>query len=180
MKASVYIILVLFFYSCNRNTEYVKDIVAKPKINKAITVLYPTSGNSVSGTVEFVSSENGIRVNVMVTGLTPGRHGFHIHQFGDCSSPDAESAGGHFNPHNVDHGARTDSIRHIGDFGNLEADSTGRAAISFLDTLISFEGINSIIGRAVIIHENEDDLRSQPTGNAGARLACGVIGISPD
>lgn len=181
MKTISYsVVILVFFVSCNQNTQNITEIVAKPKVNRAICLLYPTTGNNVTGTVEFTREGNGIRVVANVNGLSPGKHGFHIHQYGDCSSSDAESAGGHFNPRDTQHGAPMDSIRHVGDFGNIEADSTGQAMISFVDTLISFDGINSIIGHAMIIHANEDDLTTQPTGNAGARLACGVIGIRGD
>lgn len=141
-------------------------------------VVYPTVGNSVSGTVTFMSTPEGTKVDAVITGLTPGKHGFHIHQFGDCSAADGTSAGGHFNPDNHDHGNMTDAVRHVGDLGNLEADASGTAALSFVDATLKFTGDHSIIGHSIIIHEKEDDLKTQPTGNAGARVACGVIGLS--
>jgi len=147
-------------------------------IQKAVCVLYPTKGNNVSGTVTFTQTENGIKVVADLQGLTKGKHGFHIHECGDCSSADGSSAGGHFNPEMESHGAPTDSIRHVGDLGNIEADSTGNASLEFIDTMIALDGEHSIIGRSVIIHKNEDDLITQPTGNADGRVACGVIGIS--
>ena len=149
----------------------------KPAIEKAIAVLYPTKGNTVSGIVTFTKLPEGIKVTSNITGLTPGKHGFHIHEFGDCSSEDGTSAGGHFNPSMMAHGAPTDSVRHSGDFGNITADSAGTAIMEWIDPVITFDGPHSIIGRAVIIHAGEDDLKTQPTGAAGARVACGVIGI---
>jgi Cu-Zn family superoxide dismutase len=146
-------------------------------VQKAIAVLHPTKGNSVTGTVIFSKVDSGIKINVHITGLTPGQHGFHIHEFGDCSADDATSSGGHFNPTQMPHGAPTDSQRHSGDFGNDTADSSGVAVLEWIDPMIAFEGANSIIGRAVIVHADKDDLTSQPTGAAGARVACGVIGI---
>ncbi len=107
-------------------------------------------------------------------------HGFHIHQFGDCSSGDGKSAGGHFNPMNTAHGAPSDEIRHVGDLGNISANSDGVAHFDFVDTGISLAGEANILGRGVILHEVADDLTSQPTGAAGSRLACGVIGIAND
>ncbi|HTP12584.1 MAG TPA: superoxide dismutase family protein [Bacteroidota bacterium] len=147
-------------------------------ITKAIAVLYPTKGNAVTGIVRFEAVENGTRVVADVSGLTPGKHGFHIHEFGDCSSDDGSSAGGHFNPAGMPHSMPSSDQRHTGDLGNIEADASGKAHLEFVDRMVTFSGRNSIIGRAVVVHEKEDDLKTQPTGNAGARLACGVIGIA--
>ncbi|HSB04085.1 MAG TPA: superoxide dismutase family protein [Thermodesulfobacteriota bacterium] len=146
--------------------------------SKAVVVLSPTKGSAVSGVVTFTKVEGGVKIVGDVTGLTPGKHGFHIHEYGDCSAADAISAGGHFNPTQMQHGAPDASMRHAGDFGNLEADELGKAHYERVDTVISFEGADSIIGHGVIVHEKADDLTSQPTGNAGARLACGVIGVA--
>ena len=148
-----------------------------PAPTKAIAVLHPANGTAVSGVVSFEQVEGGVMVTAVVEGLTPGKHGFHIHQYGDCSAPDATSAGGHFSPMSHPHGAPTDMERHVGDLGNLEADSTGRAEYKWTDPHLTFSGRNSIIGRGLIVHADEDDLTSQPTGAAGARVACGVIGV---
>lgn len=150
---------------------------AKPEITRAIAVLSPTKGNSVHGTVTFEAVENGVHVTANVAGLTPGKHGFHIHEFGDCSADDGTSAGGHFNPSGMPHSMPSSDKRHAGDMGNIEADKDGNAHIDFVDAVMRLDGENSIIGHAVIVHEKEDDLKTQPTGNAGARVACGVIGI---
>ncbi len=151
---------------------------APPEVRKAVAVIHPTEGNNVHGVVSFVILEGGVMVTADVTGLPPGPHGFHIHQYGDCTSPDGKSAGGHFNPMGEKHGAPDSLHRHVGDLGNLIADENGEAHYKRLDTVLKLAGPASIIGRAVIIHEKADDFTSQPTGNAGARLACGVIGIS--
>ena len=148
------------------------------KIQKAVCVLYATQGNNVTGTVTFTQTNEGVKVVADIKGLTVGKHGFHIHECGDCTAADGSSAGGHFNPENKKHGSHADSIRHIGDLGNVEADATGVAHLEYIDTAIALEGEHSIIGRSVIVHKNEDDLKTQPTGNAGGRVACGVIGIS--
>lgn len=147
-------------------------------MTKAVAVLSPTKGSIASGTVTFTKLQTGVKIVADVSGLTPGPHGFHVHEFGDCSAPDASSAGGHFNPSRAQHGAPNSPLRHAGDFGNLVADVSGKAHYERVDTMISFDGANSIIGRAVIVHENVDDLKTQPTGNAGGRVACGVIGIA--
>ncbi len=116
-----------------------------------------------------------------VTGLTPGAHGFHVHEKGNCTAADGSSAGGHFNPAGAPHGGPGHSPRHAGDLGNLEADANGVANYKAEVTGISLgTGDDSIIGRAVIVHEKADDLTTQPTGGSGARLACGLISKSPD
>jgi superoxide dismutase, Cu-Zn family len=150
---------------------------AKSMITKAVCVVYPTQGNNVTGTITFTKVDNGVKVVADLQGLSAGKHGIHIHECGDCSAADGTSAGGHFNPMAKSHGAPMDAMRHAGDMGNIEADATGKAHLEYIDKNISFEGMASIIGRSVIVHKSEDDLKTQPTGNAGARIACGVIGI---
>jgi Cu-Zn family superoxide dismutase len=149
-----------------------------PKITKAICVLYPTQGNTVTGIITFTQMGNSIHVIADIHGLSKGKHGFHIHEFGDCSAPDGTSTGGHFNPGKMEHGAPMSSMRHEGDMGNVDANEKGDAHLEYMDAMISFEGKNSIIGRGIIVHASEDDLKTQPTGAAGARIAYGVIGIA--
>ena len=153
------------------------DAPAGP-VTKATAVLSSTKGSTVAGLVTFTKVEGGVNIVADVTGLAPGKHGFHIHEFGDCSAPDASSAGGHFNPHHSEHGAPDAALRHAGDFGNLEADESGKAHYERVDKIISLNGTDSIVGHAVIVHEKADDLKTQPTGNAGARAACGVITVA--
>jgi superoxide dismutase, Cu-Zn family len=148
---------------------------AADKPVRAVAHLRPTEGNRVWGIVTFTPVANGVRVSADVLGLTPGKHGFHIHEKGDCSAPDATSAGGHFNPTGMPHGGPHSDVRHVGDFGNLVADENGRAKATFIDKHIQLDGPHSIIGRSVIVHAKEDDLKSQPSGDAGGRVACGVI-----
>jgi Cu-Zn family superoxide dismutase len=148
------------------------------KIKKAVCILYPTLGNKVNGTINFIATDSGIKVVGNIQGLTKGKHGIHIHECGDCSASDGTSAGGHFNPTGKMHGGPMDMSRHEGDLGNIMANDSGKAHIEYVDKMLSFEGDNSIIGRSVIIHKTEDDFKTQPTGNSGARVACGVIGIS--
>jgi len=157
----------------------VKGAMAKgAAITKAIAVMHPTKGQKVDGTVTFTRVEEGIRVQAHIHHLAPGKHGFHIHEFGDCSSPDAMSAGGHFNPQMSEHAGPDANMRHVGDLGNIEADDSGHAHYDKVDTHIRFFGPASIIGRGLIIHEKADDLKTQPTGNAGGRVSCGVIGVA--
>ncbi len=145
---------------------------------KAVAVLHPTKNSKVEGTVTFTKSRDGVKIVANLTGLTPGKHGFHIHEYGDCSSPDGKSAGGHFNPAKAPHAGHDMTPRHVGDLGNIEADSAGKAHLKLTDKLMTMSGENSIIGRGVIVHEKADDLKTQPTGDAGGRVACGVIGIA--
>jgi len=147
-------------------------------IVRAIAVLSPTEGSNVGGIVTFTKVEDGVKVVAHIEGLKPGKHGFHVHEYGDCSSPDGNSAGGHFNPQGMPHGAPGDSASHAGDIGNIVADSSGVAHLEWTDPHMTLDGPESIIGRGVIVHANEDDLKTQPTGNAGPRVACGVIGIA--
>jgi Cu-Zn family superoxide dismutase len=145
---------------------------------KAIAVLNPASGSEVSGTVTFTTSGGEVKVVADINGLKPGKHGFHIHEFGDCSAKDATSAGGHYNPTKHPHAAPDAAERHMGDLGNLEADASGKAHLELTDKMLKLSGDNSIVGYAVIVHEKADDLKTQPTGDAGGRVACGVIGVA--
>lgn len=149
-----------------------------PAITKAVCVVHPTKGHNAHGIVTFTKTGSGIKVVADISGLKEGQHGFHIHAYGDCSSPDGKSAGGHFNPENVKHGGPADAVRHVGDMGNIKADANGNAHLEWTDDILTFHGPHSIIGRALIVHEGTDDLHSQPTGAAGPRAGCGVIGIA--
>ncbi|WP_419656123.1 SodC: superoxide dismutase [Desulfosarcina variabilis str. Montpellier] len=144
----------------------------------AVAVLHPTAGSNVSGTIHFTAVADGVKVSATVEGLKPGKHGFHIHELGDCSAPDGTSAGGHFNPEKNPHAGPDQAKRHVGDLGNLFADGSDRSHYERVDSHLSLNGAHSIVGRAVIVHAGEDDLTSQPTGAAGGRLACGVIGVT--
>ncbi|MDO8306471.1 superoxide dismutase family protein [Herminiimonas sp.] len=145
----------------------------------AEAIMKPTQGNTTSGVVSFVQKGDQVVVNAQISGLTPGLHGFHIHEKGDCSAPDATSAGGHFNPAGKRHGGPAHAEHHGGDFGNLLADASGKASltitVSSSQASLARDGANSIIGKGLIVHADPDDYATQPTGNAGKRLACGVI-----
>jgi len=155
-------------------------------LSSAIAKLEARSGSTVSGTVTFSErqttfggkSTRMLDVRYDITGLAPGEtRGFHVHDVGDCSAPDASSAGGHFNPGGHSHGAMDAPMSHAGDLGNITANPAGRAEglITGLMKISLEPGADSIIGRSVIVHEKTDDYTTQPTGNAGARVACGVI-----
>jgi len=149
------------------------------EITELVSVLHPTAGNSINGVVRFFETDEGIRVVAEVYDLAPNSaHGFHIHQYGDCSALDGTSAGGHFNPYDAPHGGPDSEERHVGDLGNIMVDENGFAELDVVDSYLSFDGPNNIIGRGIIVHAGEDDLETQPTGAAGARLSCGVIGVA--
>jgi len=150
---------------------------------KAVAVLKGTS--DVEGVVTLLQEDNGpTKVSVKITGLVPGKHGFHLHQFGDTTNG-CISTGPHFNPEGKTHGAPEDDNRHAGDLGNVVAGSDGVVEVELSDSQIPLTGPNSVVGRAFVIHELEDDLGkgghelSSTTGNAGGRLACGVVGLTP-
>ena len=144
---------------------------------QATAELRPTKGNSATGTATFAQFGDKVRVHAVVTGLKPGQeHGLHVHEVGDCSSGDGMSAKGHFNPYGKPHAHYSTAERHAGDLPSLKADAGGRAELTVeLDVMTVAAGPASVVGRSVIVHADADDYRTQPTGNAGTRIACGVI-----
>jgi Cu-Zn family superoxide dismutase len=150
-------------------------------VTAAIAVIRPTDGNQAAGIVTFTATDAGIKVVADVSGLSPGNHGFHIHEFGDVSdSAKAMSTGGHYDPMGTHHHALMDgdAAHHAGDMGNLVADDSGKAHLEMVLTGITLMGpTNPIVGRAVIVHAKADD-GGQPVGNAGGRVGSGVIGIA--
>ncbi|XP_055334360.1 superoxide dismutase [Cu-Zn]-like [Paramacrobiotus metropolitanus] len=150
---------------------------------KAVAILCGDS--PVKGVVQFEQAGPGapVKISGELKGLAPGEHGFHVHEFGDLTNG-CTSAGAHFNPYGKNHGGPKDTERHVGDLGNVTAGSDGSVKLSIEDAQISLEGQNSIVGRAMVVHEKKDDLgkggddESKKTGNAGPRLACGVIGVT--
>lgn len=170
MKSVVVAAAVTMLAACQTTPEPADA----PRANAA---LKPTKGNKTFGEATFEQVGNKVRVVIFVQGLKPGQeHGLHIHEKGDCSSGDGMSAGGHFNPHGKPHGHPQGSERHAGDLPSLKANKAGRANVQVdVDLLTVTPGASSVVGRAVIVHASPDDYKTQPTGNAGARLACGVI-----
>lgn len=160
-----------------------KPLTVVAATKKAVAVLKGTS--NVEGVVSLTQEDDGpTAVNVRITGLTPGPHGFHLHEYGDTTNG-CISTGAHFNPNNLTHGAPEDEIRHAGDLGNVVANADGVAEATIVDNQIPLSGPNTVVGRAFVVHELEDDLGkgghelSLTTGNAGGRLACGVVGLTP-
>ncbi len=151
---------------------------ATSTFTSAKVVLAPASGSLVSGTLSLMPMGGGVHVTGEIGGLAPNSsHGFHIHETGDCSAADATSAGGHFDPTTQPHGRASTAQHHLGDNDNLVADANGIARVNahFTGVVLGGGGGNDIVGKAVIVHANPDDYTSQPSGNAGARIACGVI-----
>ncbi|MBS1229057.1 MAG: superoxide dismutase family protein [Proteobacteria bacterium] len=143
---------------------------------RAEAKLAPTAGNAANGLVSFSQDGDKLRVSAEISGLTPGPHGFHVHDKGDCSAPDATSAGGHFNPGGKAHGSPEQPEHHAGDLPQLVADAAGVARFTIdSDALSIGGGAANIVGRSVVVHAAADDFKSQPAGNSGARIACGVI-----
>jgi Cu-Zn family superoxide dismutase len=144
----------------------------------ASAVLESRSGSTVSGSLTLVQiAADKVRITGEISGHSPGAKGFHIHDKGDCSAPDAMSAAGHFNPAGKKHGSPAGGERHAGDLGNLTFDSTGKVTVDVVADGVSLAAgqANNIIGRAIVLHAQTDDLKTDPTGNAGGRVACGVI-----
>jgi Cu-Zn family superoxide dismutase len=149
-------------------------------VKEAVAMVHGTQGNEkVMGVVKFSDTGTGVKVTADIDGLAPNsEHGFHIHEFGDCTDmAKAMSAGGHFNPEKHQHGKPGDAMSHPGDMGNLKADDKGHAHLEITLGSASVSGKNAILGRGVIVHEKMDDF-SQPVGNAGGRIGCGVIGVA--
>ena len=171
--------LTAFFLAvtgCTQNTEMQStNMETEPAHSELVATVMQVGGSNVSGSVTFTETDNGVQIQGTIQGLEPGKHGFHIHQYGDCTAEDATSAGGHFNPANSNHGAPSDMERHMGDLGNIEANENGTASVNIVDETIR---LDQILGRGVIVHAGADDFESQPSGAAGSRVACGVIGIA--
>ncbi|MCW8129861.1 MAG: superoxide dismutase family protein [Planctomycetota bacterium] len=151
---------------------------APAPITQAICVLTSTEGNKAHGVLKFVQEGDKLKIVGDVEGLTPdGKHAIHIHEFGDVTSKDGTSTGGHYNPEGHDHALPEKAERHAGDLGNLQADKDGKAHLEITVENASLAGKNPVLGRSIIVHAKADD-GGQPTGNAGARIAHGVIGVA--
>jgi len=148
-------------------------------VKQAVAVVHATAGNKCHGVVRFTQEGDSVKVVADIEGLNPGqKHAIHVHQFGDCTASDGMSAGGHYNPEGHQHGLPEAEKRHAGDLGNLTADNDGKAHYEITVKNITVAGTkNPIVGRGVIVHAKVDD-GGQPVGNAGARIACGVIGVA--
>ncbi|TVR28840.1 MAG: superoxide dismutase family protein [Balneolaceae bacterium] len=174
--------MALLMACAEQQTQHEEMAYEGVTIEKAVAVIHPTDGNSASGVVTFTQTDDGVRIQATVSGLdAESLHGFHIHEFGDCRASDATSAGGHYDPTDMPHGAPVDEERHMGDLGNLPSNEDGVAELDYVDHKVELSGRYSVLGLAVIVHEQRDDLVTQPVGDAGARIGCGIIGTAnPD
>ena len=143
--------------------------------DRAVAVLSALDGSGVFGVVSFRRQDGLMHISASLTGLTPGLHGFHIEQGADCAEAVEADADSHLNPAGKQHGSPDSQECHLGDLGNVVADETGRAQYERVDTSISFDGPNSVVGHRIVVRAGMDDLKTQPAGNSGARVACGVI-----
>jgi superoxide dismutase, Cu-Zn family len=150
------------------------SVAQSQEVTKATAQLEPKSNSKVTGVVNFTKVGDEVQVVADIQNLAPGKHGFHIHEKGDCSAPDAASAGAHFNPTMKHHGGPATVDHHEGDLGNITADASGKAHLDWKGKL-SLTGKDSIIGKSIVVHEKEDDLKTDPSGNSGSRVACGAI-----
>lgn len=179
MKKSTLLIAIVFLASCagmkkDKKEETSNAAMSEQQMQEAQAEIQ--SKKKVSGNVDFKTTEKGILVTADVKGLKPNSvHGFHIHENGKCEAPDYKSAGGHFNPHGTDHAGPGAPKKHVGDLGNLVADAKGNAKKKILLSNEEVKQLDMISGKALIIHANADDLVSNPSGNAGDRIACGII-----
>lgn len=154
--------------------------VATAPLNAAVGVPQPNPQSPVQGAISFSELRGIVSVSGTVTGLKPNAaHAFHVHENGDCSAPDFSSAGSHFNPTGTPHGQHGSGLHHLGDMPPLMADASGTAQVSFNSQTLTLRGPNSIIGKSIIVHRDPDDFNAQPVGNAGPRLACGIIRLNP-
>jgi len=177
MKNYLFILtLAAFFVGCSNNSDTVTSDDSATL--KAVANIVAKNSRGVSGTLTFNQTDGKVIMSANISGLTPGNHAIHIHAIGDCSADDGSSAGGHWNPTNVNHGKWGTAPFHIGDIGNIMADSNGIGTISRETDLWCIncdDETKNIIGKAIIIHEGSDDFSSQPSGAAGARIGCGKI-----
>ena len=146
---------------------------SKPR--EAVVWFKAMKDSGVAGTITLKQDKGSVHVTGKITGLKPGKHGFHIHEYGDLRDPEGKSAGGHFNPSGAPHGGPESAERHAGDFGNIEANKDGVADV---DLTIKGLDLSAILGRSFVVHADPDDLKTQPSGNAGARIGVGVIGLA--
>jgi Cu-Zn family superoxide dismutase len=144
----------------------------------AQATLAGASGTSVQGSLQLTAVSNGVMLAGDITGLEPNtEHGFHVHDIGDCSAPDAKSAGAHFNPGHVEHGGPTSAVRHLGDIPNIQSDASGHATVSatIAGATLRDGGPDDLLGKSIIVHAKRDDYKTQPSGDSGDRIACGVV-----
>lgn len=157
-----------------------KALTISTSSKQAIAIINPTSGSTVTGMAVFTLTGETVMLSIEIQNTSPGVHGVHIHENGDCSSPDGKSAGGHWNPTEVAHGKWGEGEFHLGDIGNITVGDDGTGTIELSTELweIGTGSIRDVVGKGIIVHADADDFVSQPSGNAGARIGCGVIELA--
>ena len=180
MKATLLLLLV-----CISTVLVSCDIIQKALIpatpsQQAIAIIGPASGSALAGTAIFTQNGDTITLVIEVQNVSPGLHAVHIHETGDCSAPDATSAGGHWNPTNVAHGKWGEGEFHLGDIGNITVGEDGTGTIALTTDLweMGTGSVLDIVGTGIIVHADADDFTSQPSGNAGARIGCGAVQLA--
>lgn len=174
LATAVVVLLAGRFAQAQQKSEK-KD---QSQVKRAVAVLAPVGDSGVHGVVYFDQEGEKLEISGKIIGLDPGKHGFHVHEYGDLTDvKQGESAGGHYGPRGMPHGRPEDQKRHVGDFGNITADENGVAVIDMTDSVAKLNGRHSILGRALVVHKGEDKF-TQPSGDAGPRAAFGVIGIA--
>ena len=178
IKASFLLLIgiSLALTSCERIQQQA-GVLSTPSAKQAIATIGPTSGNSVTGMAIFTQNDDQIMLTIEIQNASPGIHAVHIHENGDCSAPDGKSAGGHWNPTDVAHGKWGEGEFHLGDIGNITVGEDGTGSIELTTDLWEIDTGSDVdvIGKGIIVHADADDFTSQPSGNAGARIGCGVI-----
>lgn len=180
---TLFFVGVLLLTGCEPNEDTADPSMATEEQadESAVARVDPLDGSGVQGEVTFQAEDEGVRVTASLSGLSEGAHGFHIHENGDCGPGEdgtpGGAAGGHYNPEGTPHGAPADSLsaHHVGDMGNIMADASGEAQLDTTLSFLALSGPEAIVGKALILHSGQDDLTSQPSGDAGSRVGCGII-----
>ncbi len=158
------------------STALITGLAAAKGNTSSRAAIEPKSGSALTGSAVATEKDGGVEIVVDVSGATPGLHAVHVHEKGDCSAPDAASAGGHFNPTHAAHGAPDAPAHHAGDFGNMKVAEDGKGHLVITTKMLTVgPGPHSVVGRSIVVHEKEDDMKSQPAGNSGSRVGCGVF-----
>jgi Cu-Zn family superoxide dismutase len=165
--------------NCDARGKDNGDAVDKGQKQKAVAVIESRSDSRVTGKATFHEADGKVTLRVKIEGAEPGIHAIHLHEKGDCTAPDGTSAGGHWNPTHEDHGKWVSSPFHRGDIGNIEVGADGKGSFTLTTDLWTIGGApeTDVVGKAIIVHAKADDFTTQPTGNAGGRVGCGVVGL---
>ncbi len=170
-------LLLTALFGCSTSKSASSAAVPPASAGPQLTAMIEgRSGSALTGTATFTQSSGAVHIVVDVNNAPEGVHAVHLHEKGDCAAPDASSAGGHFNPTHMSHGSPDSPNHHAGDFGNMTVGNDGHGHLELDSTILTIApGEMSVSGHAVVVHANADDMTTQPTGNAGGRIGCGVV-----